>query len=145
MSNTDDFYKGAVDILKPIVDSLDDRYSDVIKKRYGLDSDSLRLMTLEEIAKSRFITRERVRQIEQKAMRVVCAVVNKESILPYSSLGIIPNYLHFAYVVANFEKFDFGDRLVLGSDQPMINKVIQRLEEQGYDGGPIPQAEHDGD
>ncbi|KAH7444579.1 hypothetical protein KP509_02G083900 [Ceratopteris richardii] len=58
-------------LLKQDVDkvlkTLTQRESDVMKLRYGLEDGKMR--TLEEIGKSFNITRERVRQIEAKAMR----------------------------------------------------------------------------
>lgn len=53
--------------VKKTLDILNERERDVIVRRYGLDGESP--MTLEDIGKIYGITRERVRQIESKAMR----------------------------------------------------------------------------
>nr|UXY86862.1 RNA-polymerase sigma factor [Cryptomonas paramecium] len=53
--------------LQDVVDSLSLREKDVIKMRYGLDDGKIK--TLEEIGQIFNITRERVRQIEAKAIR----------------------------------------------------------------------------
>ncbi len=46
---------------------LSEREKEIIRKRFGLDGD--RVKTLEEIAKEYGVTRERIRQIEAKALR----------------------------------------------------------------------------
>lgn len=50
-----------------ILDELDDKEARVLKLRFGLDDDQPR--TLQEIGDALGLTRERIRQIEQKAMR----------------------------------------------------------------------------
>jgi len=62
----------SIKMLKENVDevlgSLSDREARVLKMRFGLD-DSKRPMTLEEVGKEFGVTRERIRQIEAKALR----------------------------------------------------------------------------
>ncbi len=53
------------DVIGNIV--LDEKEATVLRLRFGLDDD--RLMTLQEIGDRLKLTRERIRQIEQKAMR----------------------------------------------------------------------------
>ncbi|MCX6816604.1 MAG: RNA polymerase sigma factor RpoD [Candidatus Beckwithbacteria bacterium] len=62
----------SIKMLKENVDevlmSLSDREAKVLKMRFGLD-DSKRSMTLEEVGREFGVTRERIRQIEAKALR----------------------------------------------------------------------------
>ncbi len=54
--------------VEEVLESLSDRESKVLKMRFGLD-ESKRPMTLEEVGKEFGVTRERIRQIEAKALR----------------------------------------------------------------------------
>jgi RNA polymerase primary sigma factor len=53
--------------LEQVLDSLSPRERDVLRLRYGLDDG--RMKTLEEIGQLFDVTRERIRQIEAKALR----------------------------------------------------------------------------
>ncbi len=53
--------------IKEILDTLSERERSVIEMRYGLEDG--RAQTLEEVARFFAVTRERIRQIEQKGMR----------------------------------------------------------------------------
>jgi len=53
--------------IREVLDELDEREAIVLKLRFGIDSDDP--MTLQEIGDRLRLTRERIRQIEQKAMR----------------------------------------------------------------------------
>jgi RNA polymerase primary sigma factor len=53
--------------IRDILGELDDKEATVLKSRFGLDDD--RPQTLQEIGDRLNLTRERIRQIEQKAMR----------------------------------------------------------------------------
>lgn len=53
--------------LKEVLDTLTDREENVLKLRFGLDDGRTR--TLEEVGKEFGVTRERIRQIEAKALR----------------------------------------------------------------------------
>ena len=53
--------------LSEIIDTLTPREQKVIKLRYGLEDGHTR--TLEEVGKEFNVTRERIRQIEAKALR----------------------------------------------------------------------------
>ena len=53
--------------IRDILEELDEKEATVLKSRFGLDDD--RPQTLQEIGDRLSLTRERIRQIEQKAMR----------------------------------------------------------------------------
>ncbi len=69
------FEKECVDKLMEV---LDNREAFVIKKRFGLDN--IKPMTLREIGKTLRISRERVRQIEQEALRKLYAKASREGL-----------------------------------------------------------------
>ena len=63
-----DYYKNELkDLFADILSTLSPREETVIKLRFGFDSD--KILTLEEVGNTLGITRERVRQIESKALR----------------------------------------------------------------------------
>ena len=53
--------------IQSILDTLDSREADILIRRYGLNNN--RAQTLEEIGKEYKLTKERIRQIEEKALR----------------------------------------------------------------------------
>ena len=53
--------------LEEVMDTLTDRERDVLKLRFGWDNN--RTMTLEAVGQTYNVTRERIRQIEKKALR----------------------------------------------------------------------------
>ena len=59
---------------------LNEREKDVIKKRFGIDEDQA--FTLEEIGKEFNVTRERIRQIELKALKKL-KKLRKSPVLSY--------------------------------------------------------------
>ena len=60
---------GTTEAVDAAVDSLDEREADVIRLRFGLGDD--RDHTLEEVGRKYGLTRERIRQIEAKALRLL--------------------------------------------------------------------------
>nr|UXY87298.1 RNA-polymerase sigma factor [Cryptomonas sp.] len=77
------------DDLENVINSLSPRERDVVRMRYGLDDG--RIKTLEEIGQIFSVTRERVRQIEAKAIRKLRqpyrSSILRDYVLP-SSIGI---------------------------------------------------------
>jgi predicted DNA-binding protein YlxM (UPF0122 family) len=66
-----------VKALNNILDSLTERERDIILKRYGLEGKNL---SLSEIAKNYGISRERVRQIQEKAIKKIKPLIESENI-----------------------------------------------------------------
>ncbi len=69
------------DQLYKVMDSLEPREKTVLIKRYGLEDDQP--MTLEEIGKELGLSRERIRQIEEKALRKMRNPIRSEQLKIY--------------------------------------------------------------
>ena len=54
-------------LINEVLETLGKRESDILKKRFGLENN--RMMTLEEVGKEYGLTKERIRQIENKTLR----------------------------------------------------------------------------
>lgn len=67
--------------LLSVMDSLEDREKEVLIKRYGLLNGEP--MTLEEVGKSMDLSRERIRQIEEKALRKMRNPIRSEKLKAY--------------------------------------------------------------
>lgn len=63
--------------LGEMLDVIDDREATILRLRYGLGSESGETMTLKEIGKVVGLTRERVRQIEQEALKKLYGVMGE--------------------------------------------------------------------
>lgn len=68
-------------ILLDMIGELDDRSAKVINLRFGLGQDDA--MTLEEIGAVFDVTRERIRQIESKALKKMCHPIRMEKLALY--------------------------------------------------------------
>ena len=55
-------------LLREQIDSLVPRQADILRRRFGIDCDE---HTLEEVGKELGVTRERIRQIEAKALKIL--------------------------------------------------------------------------
>lgn len=73
--------KDLKDQLYKVMDSLEEREKEVLIKRYGLENDNP--MTLEEVGKSMNLSRERIRQIEEKALRKMRNPIRSEQLKIY--------------------------------------------------------------
>ncbi len=67
--------------IEKVLSTLDKRESDVLRKRFGLDDNKPR--TLAEIGEIYGCTRERIRQIEEKAMRKLRSPMRKRMLAEY--------------------------------------------------------------
>jgi len=67
--------------IKELLEELDEKEALVLKLRFGLDDDQPK--TLQEIGNMLNLTRERIRQIEQKAMRKLSRSHNLEQLRGY--------------------------------------------------------------
>jgi len=63
--------------LGELLDIIDEREATILRLRYGLGSESGETMTLKEIGKVVGLTRERVRQIEQEALKKLYGVMGE--------------------------------------------------------------------
>jgi len=66
--------------IRELIDQISDREAQVLRMRYGLDDHSP--MTLEEIGARLGLTRERIRQIENEALRKLYAYLAEETKTP---------------------------------------------------------------
>lgn len=62
----DHFYYLVCDFVKEMTDDLPEREQEIVAMRWGIGQFD-RILTLEEVAEKMSVTRERVRQVEQKA------------------------------------------------------------------------------
>jgi RNA polymerase primary sigma factor len=77
------------DDLENVINSLSPRERDVVRMRYGLDDG--RIKTLEEIGQIFSVTRERVRQIEAKAIRKLRQPYRSSILRDYVLASLPPN------------------------------------------------------
>ncbi len=66
--------------LDELLQVIDEREATILKLRYGLGNENGEQMTLKEIGKVVGLTRERVRQIEQDALKKLNGVMNAEGV-----------------------------------------------------------------
>ncbi|BCN63260.1 hypothetical protein RE9431_17150 [Prescottella equi] len=64
---------------------LDERERDIIRQRFGFDGEDPR--TLDEIGRTYNVTRERIRQIESKALKVIDGALLRMSNMDYRTIG----------------------------------------------------------
>jgi hypothetical protein len=122
-----EFYTHAQDVLDPLIDALDVRYSKVIRLRFGLDGENDHSRTLEAVGKEMKLTRERIRQIEAKGLRLLYELVDKQDIAQYAEVGDIPNHWRLAYALAMRIKYLSNDPDLI--DKAMLTRVKNRLGE----------------
>jgi RNA polymerase primary sigma factor len=69
------FSESETELIQGLLNELDDREANILRMRFGLDDGEP--MTLKEIGKRVDLTRERVRQIENEALRKLNELINK--------------------------------------------------------------------
>lgn len=74
------------DTFCDILDTLTPREKDIIRKRFGFDGKGIQ--TLEAISDEYHLTRERIRQIEAKALRKLKHISRRRKLEPFSAGGI---------------------------------------------------------
>lgn len=100
--------------LNSIFDNLNDREKDIISKRYGFEGNNL---SLSEIAKKYKISRERVRQIQEKAIKKIKPLIDNNKIFneiieeTKQHLGFLGSkkeekFLHLVYKYFEFSEQD---------------------------------------
>ena len=77
--------------LDEVLDTLTDREENVLRLRFGLDDGKMR--TLEDVGKVFNVTRERIRQIEAKALRKLRHPSRSKKLKEYQLAGFMQNYL----------------------------------------------------
>jgi DNA-directed RNA polymerase sigma subunit (sigma70/sigma32) len=69
--------------ISEMLGDLKEREEKVLRLRFGINDDN-RDLTLEEVGKIYKVTRERIRQIESKALKVLRHRNHNEELIPYS-------------------------------------------------------------
>jgi len=64
--------------LQELLNAIDTREANILRMRYGIGEGHPKPMTLKAIGEKIGVTRERVRQMEQEALRKLCATMSKE-------------------------------------------------------------------
>lgn len=157
-------------ITKKITAHLPDRSAEVIMSRFGLSADGKR-KTLEEIGKKYNITRERVRQVEEAAMRLIKksdaykaeqvafneikqlihkmgAIVAEHDLLPLISKDkSTQNHVHFFLVLSDFfknhkEDDHFHSRWSVDDETTeKVHEALRKLYENLKDEDLVPETE----
>ena len=71
--------KEMAETVDKLCEKLDDRESDILKKRYGVGNGEIQ--TLDTIGKTYNLTRERIRQIEVKAIKKLQGIMQENTVL----------------------------------------------------------------
>ena len=81
-------YSSLTTAISEVLGSLKEKEENILRMRFGIN-DELQDMTLEEVGQTYGLTRERIRQIEAKALRTLRHPLRHEVLVPYSgSLSI---------------------------------------------------------
>lgn len=64
--------------LQELLEAIDGREASVLRMRYGIGNNYPKPMTLKAIGEKIGVTRERVRQMEQEALKKLCATMSRE-------------------------------------------------------------------
>jgi len=64
--------------LQELLEAIDSREAKILRMRYGIGEGNPKPMTLKAIGEQIGVTRERVRQMEQEALRKLCATMSRE-------------------------------------------------------------------
>ncbi|MDD3013464.1 MAG: DNA-directed RNA polymerase subunit alpha C-terminal domain-containing protein [Candidatus Gastranaerophilales bacterium] len=112
------FCKLITEAIEKSFEILDERSFEVIKNRFGI---KVSIMTLEQIGKTKNITRERIRQIEGKSIKKLKKYLEKETLLDqliFAENNIFSEY-GAVYKLKDIQCFDGYEKLfdsILGED-----------------------------
>ena len=64
--------------MQQLLEAIDEREAKILRMRYGLGPNNPKPMTLKAIGEQLGVTRERIRQMEQEALRKLYATMSRE-------------------------------------------------------------------
>ncbi|ABW97889.1 rpoD (nucleomorph) [Hemiselmis andersenii] len=114
------------DDLENVINSLSPRERDVVRMRYGLDDG--RIKTLEEIGQIFSVTRERVRQIEAKAIRKLRQPYRSSILRDYVLASLSPNERNLNISNSTNLSNSQGNNVRPNSNRKVLRQKTSQLE-----------------